>query len=293
MVVRLSTPILDAYERFSRYNSPYPAHDRGCAIDWYPDTEDGIARSPISGTVLETRTVRAPSKPYAPAHDHLLVLACEDDGVSWESEQVAGEEPLHCRILHVDPVVEPGDQVTRGDPLGTLVRAGFFAPWVDRHLHVGFRPADRNSHRASGSLPLAVDVDITPVEWDGRGIIRQTDETSAILDIPSWSGIGLDERAWAGIGTDTGGVLDGGLPHYDGGGLVGSTDGPVALLGTRVGTATDGTVSWDSIVVTVDGEPVRGLSLFCSRAAAASVKVICPDQSFAVGQSVQVELRPR
>jgi len=139
MAVTLPETVLARYERFSLYNSPYPAHDGGCAIDLYPGTlTDGrttAAPSPVAGTVRATRTVRAPPKPYAPEHDHLILLEPADSG------PLSG---LTVRILHVEPSVEAGDQVEPGDSLGRLVRAGFFAPWVDNHLHVGFRGPDQN-----------------------------------------------------------------------------------------------------------------------------------------------------
>ncbi|WP_204265583.1 hypothetical protein, partial [Enterobacter hormaechei] len=49
-----------------------------------------------------------------------------------------------------------GSVVAVGDDLGALVRAGFFAPWVPYHIHLGFRDPDANPYRASGSLPVDV-----------------------------------------------------------------------------------------------------------------------------------------
>ena len=161
MAVTLPATVLRRYRRFTLYNSPYTAHDRGRAVDLYPgdatrpDPGDGDpvpAPSPVAGEVIGTRTARAPAKPYAADDDHLLLVdtAAGDGGI----EARDGESPV-ARILHVDPAVEPGDRVAVGDPLGRLVRAGFFAPWVANHLHLGFRSPGADLHRASGSLPLA------------------------------------------------------------------------------------------------------------------------------------------
>lgn len=284
MAVTLPESVLGRYARFSLYNSPYPAHDEGRAIDLYPGTlRDGrttAAPSPVSGTVRETRTVRAPAKPYAPEHDHLLLLECAGPPA------VAG---LVARILHVDPAVEAGDRVAAGDSLGTLVRAGFFAPWVDNHLHVGFREPTQNFHRATGSLPLAVGVDVRPLAWDGTGTVVATGETYAVLDAPRHPNPGAE---FVGIGADGGGVLDGGCPHYDGGGLLAGSDGPVRLNGDRLGVATDRTVAWDDVVVTVDGEAVTGLSTFCARDGGFGAKLIRPDRTLSVGETVRVRIEP-
>lgn len=294
MAVTLDERVLGHYVRFSLYNSPYRAHDAGRAIDLYPGTlRDGrttVAPSPVSGTVLERRTVRAPPKPYAPAHDHLLLVECDGPGPV---------EGLVARVLHVDPAVEPGDYVRAGERLGTLVRAGFFAPWVDNHLHLGFREPSQNPYRASGSLPISLDVDVRPVAWDGTGTVVATGETYAVLDAPTHP----DPGTWVGIAADCGRVLDGGLPHYDAGGLltpagdVTEPDGgeptvrPVRLNGDHVGAASGRTVAWDEAVVLANGEPVTGLSLFCARDAGFGAKLICPDRTFDVGDAVRVSIR--
>lgn len=319
MAVTLGADVLSRYERFSLYNSPYPAHDEGCAIDCYPGTlDDGrttAAPSPVGGEVLATRTVRAPPKPYAPDHDHLIVVDCDDPASV--TDHVA-------RILHVDPAVEAGDRVAVGDDLGTLVRAGFFAPWVDNHLHVGFRTAGQNPYRASGSVRIDLGIAVRPLAWDGTGTVAATGETYAVLDSPAhpdpgeeFVGVRADggepsseERSSSGRSSeqspredearrsssarrsDGGGVLDGGLPHYDGGGLLGGADGPVRLVGERIGVADGRNVTWDDVVVTANGDPVTGLSLFCARDAGFGAKVICPERSFAIGDRVRVGVRP-
>ncbi|MDQ2052354.1 hypothetical protein RBH26_17950 [Natronolimnohabitans sp. A-GB9] len=285
MAVTVPESMLAEYERFSLYNSPYPAHDEGCAIDCYPGTlRDGrttAAPSPVSGTVLETRTVTAPPKPYAPEHDYLILLECDGP---------AELEGLTARVLHVDPAVEPGQHVERGESLGTLVRAGFFAPWVDNHLHVGFRRPDQNPHRASGSLRLEVGVDVRPLEWDGTGRVVATGDTYAVLDEPTHPD---PDETFVGVRADDGGVVDGGLPHYDGGGRHGvDTDGPVSLNDDRLGVACGRTITWDDVVVTANGESITGLSLFCARDADFGAKLICPDRTFDVGERVRVRVRP-
>ena len=140
----LPAATLGRYQRFSLYNSPYAAHDRGCAIDLYPEagpTRAMDAPSPVAGEVLDTRTVRAPPKEYAVEHDHLVLVAVDADGGGPDVPP-----GTVARMLHVEPSVEAGDRVEVGDSLGTLVRAGFFAPWVDNHIHLGFRGPDANPY---------------------------------------------------------------------------------------------------------------------------------------------------
>lgn len=273
MAVTIPRDVLFQYYRFSLYNSPFDAHDEGCAIDLYPDGER--APSPVAGEVLDTKAVRAPPKAYAAEHDHLILV---DTG-----DTVA-------RLLHVDPAVEPGETVAVGDDLGELVRAGFFAPWVPNHVHLGFRPPDANPYRASGSLPVDVAVDVTPLSWDGTGTVVDGGETWVRLDEPAHPAPG---ECFAGIGNDVGGdtgVLDGGLPHYSGGGLLaGDGTDEAAIAGTRVGTADGRTVAWDDLSVHANGEPVTGVALFCGRERFGA-KLVGEGIDLAVGDEVRVTI---
>ena len=269
-MVLVSPDVLDRYERISLYNSPYPAHDAGCAIDLYPDTDEAI--SPVAGTVLDTRTVRCPERPYAVSEDSLLLVDCGD--------HVA-------RILHVDPGVEPGERVEIGDSLGSLVRSGFFARWVDDHVHLGFRRPEQNFERASGSLPIDLGVDISGIEWDGTGTVSDTGETYVRLDSPSYEGQGF-----AALASDGGIPLDGGVPHYTGGGALKPTDEPLTLLGTTVGELHGRTVEWHDVAVYVEEERATGLSLFASRSSIGVKLVFHEGHGFDVGDRVRVTVEP-
>jgi hypothetical protein len=269
-MVAVPTDVLDRYGRFSLYNSPYPAHDAGCAIDLYPGGDDAV--SPVAGTVLDTRTVRCPEQPYAVSEDSLLLVDCG---------------PHVARILHVDPAVEPGETVGVGDSLGTLVRSGFFGRWVDNHLHLGFRRPDQNLERASGSLPVEVGAAVSGVGWDGTGTVAETGETYALLDSPSSSG-----RGFAALASDDGVPLDGGLPHYSGGGVLKPADGTVTILGTTVGDTDGRTVEWRDVAVYVDGERATGLSLFASQGPIGAKIVFHEGHEFAVDDRVRVTIEP-
>ncbi|EMA10866.1 hypothetical protein SAMN05443574_10277 [Haloarcula vallismortis] len=275
MVVTISRDVLFQYYRFSLYNSPFDAHDEGCAIDLYPDSER--APSPVAGEVLDTKTVQAPPKAYAAEHDHLILI---DTG-----DTVA-------RLLHVDPAVEPGDTVAVGDDLGALVRAGFFAPWVPNHIHLGFREPDVNPYRASGSLPVDVAVDVTPLSWDGTGSVVAGGETWIRLGEPAHPAPG---ESFVGIANDVvgdgSGVLDGGLPHYSGGGLLGGDESEIAALaGQHVGATNGRTVTWDDLTVLANGEPITGIALFCGRERFGA-KLVGEGIDLAVGDEVQVTIK--
>jgi hypothetical protein len=294
-MVGLSPNVLSRYPRFSLYNSPYVAHDEGCAIDLYPGsagrppgsragseaTRKTSAPSPVAGEVVAVRSVTAPPKPYAVARDHLIVVD-------------TGEYLV--RMLHVEPNVEPGDRVEVGDSLGELVRSGFFAPWVSNHIHLGFRERDANPMRASGSLPIEVPVDIEPLAWDGSGRVVATAETFVVLDSPIHPAPGERFAGIAGVVGDELVVLDGGLPHYEGGGALsaGSSRSPdgdcVSLVDSSIGVVDGRTVTWDDVTVRANERPITGLSLFVSREQFGA-KLVCPGHEFRVGNSISVSIR--
>lgn len=295
MEVTLGPTVLDQYDRLSLYNSPYPAHDAGHAVDCYPG--DDAAPSPVAGTVRETLTVRAPPRDYADDEDHLLLVDVDigaTPGLSVGGSDGSEPSALVARVMHVDSPLDPGTRVAVGDDLGELVFPGFFGPWVDPHLHVGFRRPDQHLRRASGSLPLVADVPVEAVPWDGTGEVVATGDTWAMLDAPTHPNpgrfVGLEATATGGARV----ALDGGFRHYDCGGLFderGSRrdgDGQVRFLGERVGVADGRSVVWDDVTVTANGEPVHGLSLFLARDPGFGAKLVCPDREFAVGDRVTV-----
>jgi hypothetical protein len=270
MAVTLRRGVLFQYRRFSLYNSPYVAHDRGRAIDLYPPADARTIPSPVAGEVIDTLAVDAPPKPYAAKKDYLVLV---DTG-----EYVA-------RLLHVKPGVSAGDEVAVGDTLGALVRAGFFAPWVPNHVHLGFRERDANPYRASGSLPIEVAVDVEPLSWNGTGTVVETGDAMARLDAPAHPAPG--ER-FVGLASG-GGVLDGGFPHYDGGGLLGGA-GPAEIAGTRVGGVSGRDVSWRDATVLANGDPVTGIALFCGRDAFGA-KLVGESIDLSAGEEVSVAIR--
>ena len=283
--VRIPAEILSRYRRFSRFNSPYPAHDAAHAIDLYPSGGDGV--SPVSGVVRETHTVGCPDRSYAASEDHLIVVEL---GEEW-CRRTGTEPGTVARVLHVTPSVGPGDRVEVGDSLGAMTRSGFFSRWVDDHVHLGFRAPGTDTLRASGSLPVEVDASVAGVSWNGTGTVIERGPSHVLLDAPTHPDPG--ER-FAAIASDDGVPLDGGLAHYAGGGAFADVDAgrTVSLWGTRVGVASDRGIGWDSIDVTANGSRVTGLSLFAARDRDYGAKVVCPDHEFAVGDRVSVDVVP-
>jgi len=281
--ITIPADVLYQYEIFSRYNSPYRAHQGGCAVDLYPPGD--TAPSPVGGEVIDIRAVKPPTRPYATEEDYLIVIDTEGGDIEYRR---ADDEPAIARIMHVKPDVSTGERVRVGDPLGRLVRSGFFAPWVENHLHVGFRSPDRNYLRASGSLPLETDVDVKPLAWDGRGRAVEIGETYVVLDLPEHPEPG---KSFVGIGDDSGRIaIDGGLPHFGRGGTFAGHDGPVELLGTEIGRSEGYYIKWKPVKIYANGSPIKGISLFASMNKRFGARLVCPEVTFEEGEMVDVEI---
>ena len=270
-MVEVPKAVIERYERFSLYNSPYPAHDLGCAIDLYPGTD--AARSPVSGVVRTVQSMRCPTRPYADPEDHLIVVDC--------GEHVA-------RLLHVDPAVEVGSEIGVGDRLGTLVRSGFFGQWVRNHIHLGFRHPEQNAERASGSLRVEAGVSVAGIEWDGTGAVVEAGPTHVRLDSP----IDGDRDGFTAIADDDGIPLDGGLTHYSGGGTFSPATGNRSLLGATIGTADGRDLRWADVRVSANGRPATGLSLFATRKPFGAKLVFREGHGFSVGDGIEVSIDP-
>ncbi len=161
---------------------------------------DERAPSPVSGEV-SIRDGSAPPKAYAAEHDHLISI---DTG-----DTVA-------RLLHVDPAVEPGERSLSG-----IRSVRWFARAFSRRgsRTTSMSASDalmQNLKRASGSLPVDVAADVTPVFWDGTGTVVDGGETWARLDErdlgPGWLACRTPTS-----GGDGSGVLDGRAPYACGG----------------------------------------------------------------------------
>jgi hypothetical protein len=187
--------------KYSFFNSPYPAHRLSTGIDVYPERNFGdVAPSPVHGEVTLVRKVRCPRSSSFIDHGHDIVLLLR----SLENPKKV------VKILHVEPSVESGDVLEPGQPLGTLIRSGFYGFATHPHIHVEVRePPD--AIRARGGHSLCRLTKVTPS--------RVLDELAGTVtkSIPEYSQVrfkGADSFGLTGSIDGVPVVLDGGLPYY-------------------------------------------------------------------------------
>jgi len=257
--------------RFSFFNSPYHMHFSLTGVDIYPERGFGeIAPAPVEGRVVKIRKVRSPRG-----------RGFRDDGFDCVILLESLEDPGRVvKILHVDPAVDCGEVVKPGQPLGRLLRSGYFNFWTDPHIHLEVRrPSDPFRARGGFTLRRLLAVDEPgPVEELRGTVTRST---------PEYALIALREKVRIGLPVDVGGrtgLLDGGIPHY---GRFGvhmrgpvPCNSPVRLCGEPIGMVKTargdmGLAECADFSFEVDGVEV-GLSLYLSPASEPKVKLIPP-----------------
>ncbi|MHA1641824.1 MAG: hypothetical protein ACTSUX_05700 [Promethearchaeota archaeon] len=128
---------------FSIGTSPYYAHQNALAIDIYKNfsLQNHVALSPIEGKVLKVKELLAPRAKFKDGlnKDYLILISNSSN------------QNLVYKILHVRPEVTEGDHVYLGDPLGSMIRNGYFAYWSSPHLHLEIRYKN-DAVRARGGM---------------------------------------------------------------------------------------------------------------------------------------------
>jgi len=250
---------------FSFFNTPYPGHRAGAAVDvYFPDK----ALFPFEeGRVLEVRKIRTPQ--YVPAkEDYLLII--EVDG-------------LCLKVLHVMPSVKTGEKLSLYDEIGSMIVSGFFSPWSDRHAHFELRDC-RDRYRARGGflmhpkilnlVPVAKGNEFEVVEKNARYLwLRPVKKGRKNLTPLEFSEI----------------PIEGGLPHYRYGAVFGSAE-EVEIFGLKIPAEKrlpNGVTLFEArFQVLANGQEVKGVGIYCNQE---MIKLI--GGSFEVGDLVKIEFK--
>ena len=240
--------------RFAFFNSPYPAHKENTGVDIYPgDGFGGEALSPVEGEVTLIRRVKAPTGRGFTASDHDTVVLIQNKD---NPETVT-------KLLHIDPLLEVGETVRVGDPIGVTLRSGYYGWGTSPHLHAEIRDPD-DPIRARGGYNLNL---IDAVYGDPLEEIVGT----VVYLQPEYALIKLETHCSGLMGTVNGepAIIEGGLPYY---GWVGAhienppERGSVELLGEPISIVTErfhqsckGT--GNNYYFTIKNEKILGLSL--------------------------------
>lgn len=254
---------------FSFFNSPYPAHKLCSAIDIYFPDEEGLFPAD-EGVVLEVQRFECPVyRSDADGFDYLTIIRVVDDVV--------------LKILHVKPYVSPGDSLELGDCIGSLIVSGYFYPWSHMHMHVEIRSI-YDPYRALGAFKLDISPTVRLLSRDfiddGFYIVDEFSGEFAWLKPcrhDSFMSCGLTCRV-----DDHTFYIDGGVPHYGYGAVLGF-DGDIGVklhdsFGGVIGEVKSFGGSFSlfssSSQPFVDGFPVYGIGSFINNS---RVKIVRPD----------------
>lgn len=191
-----------APNRFSFFNSPYPAHKHGKAVDIYSSL------SPVDGRVKKIIKL---------SHDYVILIECSEN------------PEIFAKILHIKPSVKPGEKINSGNELGTFIRSKFFDPWTDNHLHLELRKKEdpvraRGGHRLinvekTGMLPGKIKLDIR-IESISNNYITASLPEKHFTKIGKFYGLKYKDSIICDGKSKGFSVICGGLPHYNFGGML-------------------------------------------------------------------------
>jgi len=187
--------------KYAFYNSPYPAHKLGTGLDIYPPEGFGeVASSPVKGEVVEVRKVKAPRSGFFndPGYDVVTLVSSDDD------------PDTVVKLLHIEPLLSPGDRLEVGGDLGVLLHSGYYGFSTAPHIHLEVRRAS-DPLRVRGGCHLSRVLDARPEKRLDclKGKVIHSNKWRTYLE--------LDEVSGHGVSGDVGGVpgyLDGGIPFY-------------------------------------------------------------------------------
>ncbi|MBU3902095.1 MAG: hypothetical protein KKE04_01860 [Candidatus Thermoplasmatota archaeon] len=180
-----------ASNRLSFFNSPYPAHKQGKAVDIYSSL------SPVDGRVKKIIKL---------SHDYVILIECSEN------------PEIFAKILHIKPSVKPGEKINSGNELGAFIRSKFFDLWTDNHLHLELRKKE-DPVRARGGyglldfketkiLPGKIKLDIR-IESISNNYITASLSKKYFTKIGKFYGLKYKDS-----------IICGGLPHYNFSGMI-------------------------------------------------------------------------
>ncbi|MFX1262949.1 MAG: hypothetical protein ACFFAZ_12745 [Promethearchaeota archaeon] len=226
----------------SYFNSPYIGHKRSSSIDVYPSHQswNGPAFSPVDGRVLRVKKLRMGMKKVFPTSDSDYAIAITPE----EDDEVV------VRVLHCTPSLSEGDLVSKGDVIGELLRSRYFCFWTRPHYHLDVMDS-KHFLRSSQSFPL--NLELKPAQVISGDDTNQFECeviscTKSVIVVVAKRQAFVKAGDWYGhlaILGDNGniGLIDAGIPHYEQGGIVGSslvqTGATIRVWNTEVGRVTD------------------------------------------------------
>ena len=259
---------------FSIGTSPYYAHQHGLAIDVYQNLslENYDVMSPISGTVIKIKTLKAPKPKFKEGTDKEYLILISN---IYHSKTVY-------KILHVNPKIQEGEKVNVGDIIGKTIRNGYFAYWSSPHLHLELKTF-KDAYRAKGGKAFSLATQNSHLK-----ILSENKDNTELIPVrikyiyPEFMLAQFSDYMYNYIDpfygiscncNDIDCLIDGGIPIYKNGIIffphepIIESKNIIYLNKNRIGELRGihknfGSILFDQVVFLLNGEKVRGISLF-------------------------------
>lgn len=229
---------------YSFFDSPYPAHKLGTAVDVYYYEK---AFFPFEeGVVEEIKRVKTPQH-VSSEFDYLIVVKVDE---------------FCLKILHVKPTVRVGEKLGFGDEIGRLIVSGFFYPWSDKHAHFELRDCG-DRYRARGGFflkPLVLKL-VPSTIGEAFEVVERKDFYCWLKPV-NVGGKTLTPLVYQDI------PVEGGLPHYGYGVIFGDLD-KVEMFGKEIQLQEknfDKVRFFDAdFEVFANNQRVKGIGVYCNQ----------------------------
>lgn len=185
--------------RFSFMKSPYAAHATNSAVDIYYGCFGNDALSPVNGKVIDIRSFNTPT-PFKDRDSREYLIAIQ------QGKYVV-------KIIHIEPGISIGEEISIGQRIGTFIKNGYFIFWNDPVMHVEVRdPCNylraSNDHELSPNITWRSLPDGKKVEF--KCVVEKVNENYSLFYAPSQAcgiirGFAID-----------GGFIDGYISNDDG-----------------------------------------------------------------------------
>jgi len=260
---------------YSFYSSPYPAHSNHSAVD----ITSGGKRydkmfSPVSGVVMDIRKVGPPkfSKNLDP---EFATIIKHNDKYSF-------------KIIHMKPIVNIGDYVDAGDPLGRLIMTEYFSRINDPGIHIEIRK-NNDLYRAMGGMPLNPVISEIKGETELNGRVSVKNDQYSIIQLEK-SGISGHIKGITCKVNGKNAFLDFGYPYSEYGGIIsmGAKNGKIFLDDHVIGVSKNNIIKFNSLQIYANNLKLESITSVLSLRNKAEVKITPP--LFDEGDKVKLKI---
>jgi hypothetical protein len=229
---------------YSFFNSPYPGHKYGTAIDIY--YQDKALFPFEEGKVVEIKKIKTPQYVSAKV-DYLILIEVKE---------------FFLKILHVKPNIKLGEMLYFGDDIGILIVSGFFRSWSDMHAHFELRDKLDKYRARGGFLINPIILKLVPTTLGNKFRIVERKKEYYWLEPINKGKKNLTPLTYQGNS------IEGGLPYYNYGAIFEGEDN-IQIFSKDIQLteklSTGNRLFKTRFNVFVNDQLIRGIGIYCNQ----------------------------